>query len=196
MVHISLLYIFTFFWCSFLLVWYHCSFWFCSISVMSYLSILHISFLESTTAVILHRETLFFCRVTYDAHCCGWRARRPQSMGFYLLDIFIRRLLVRMRAGLFGAFLINYNFFARKLCSLGSFRTLCVHSRWSVLLRLTCVFVCFHFIFIVSAHLYISALFRLYINFRRWLCTPFLLYFFDKSYFSNSGRIFLRTGGL
>jgi len=55
-------------------------------------------------------------------------------MGFYLLDIFIRRLLVRMRAGLFGAFLINYNFFfTRKLCSLGSFRTLCVHSRWSVL---------------------------------------------------------------
>jgi len=59
MVHISLLYIFTFFWCSFLLVWYHCSFWSCSISVMSSLSISHISFLESTTAVILHRETLF-----------------------------------------------------------------------------------------------------------------------------------------
>lgn len=76
----------------------------------------------------------FSCRVTYDAHCCAWRARQPQSMGFYLLDIFIRRLLVRMRAKLFGAFLINYNFFfARKLCSLGSFRTLCVHSRWSVL---------------------------------------------------------------
>jgi len=101
---------------------------------MSYLSISHISLLESTTAVILHRETLFSCRVTYDAHCCAWRARQPQSMGFYLLDMFIRRLLVRLRADLFGAFLINYNFFfARKLCSLGSFRTLCVHSRWSVL---------------------------------------------------------------
>ena len=144
MVHISLLYIFTFFWCSFLLVWYQCSFWSCSISVMSYLSISHISFLESTTAVILHRET-FSCRVTYDAHCCAWRARQPQSMDFYLLDIFIRRFWYGCERIFSEPFsLINYNFFfARKLCSLGSFRTLCVHSRWSVLFashRCVCLF--------------------------------------------------------
>ena len=120
-----------------------------------------------------------------------------QFIGFYLLDIFIRRLLVRLRPDLFGAFLINYNFFfARKLCSLGSFRTLCVHSRWSVLLRLTCVFVCFHFIFIVSAHLYISALFWLYTNFRRWLCISFSLYFFSIILFLKFGTNFLRTGSL
>jgi len=134
MVHISLLYIFTFFWCSFLLVWYHCSFWSCSISVMSSLSISHISFLESTTAVILHRETLFLVELLMMRTAVRGARGSHSPWVFYLLDIFLRRLLVRMRADLFGVFLISYNFFfARKLCSLGSFRTLYVHSRWSVL---------------------------------------------------------------
>jgi len=142
---------------------------------MWYLSISHISFPASATAVILHRET-FFCRVTYDEQsstAVRGAHGSSQFICFYLLDIFIRRLLVRLRPDLFGAFLINHNFFfARKNCSLGSFRTLCI---FTVVGRycscLTCVFVCFHFIFIVSA------LFQLQINFRRWLCTSFSLYF-------------------
>jgi len=76
-----------------------------------------------------------------------------QSMGFYLLDIFIRRLLVRLGPDLFGAFSLITTSLRENFALLGR-TVLCVFTvvgRYC--LRLTCVCL-FSFYFSLFRHIY------------------------------------------
>jgi len=132
---------------------------------MSYLSISHISFLES---VILHRETLFLVELLMMRTAVRGARGSHSPWVFIFLTYSLGGCWYgceRIFSELFS--LITTSSLRENFALLGR-SVLCVFTvvgRYR--LRLTGVFVCFHFIFIVSAHLYISALFRLYINFRR-----------------------------
>ena len=144
---------------------------------MWYLSISHISFPESATAVILHRET-FLSSYLWRAQLCVTRTATHSSFVFTFLTYSLDDCWYGWDQ-IFSApcSLITTSSLRENFALLGR-SVFCVFTVVGHYCScLTCVFVGFHFIFILSAHLYISALFRLPINFRRWLCTSFSLYF-------------------